>query len=271
MALLSMRGIGKSYRTPRGTRCVLRDLDLEVEEGELVAIVGASGAGKTTLVSLIAGLVAPDAGEIVFAGRPVRGPGPERGIVFQNYSLLSWMSVLDNVLLAVDAVSRQRSAAARRARAEELIRLVNLEPAMGKRPHQLSGGMRQRVAVARGLAMEPRLLLLDEPFSALDALTRATLQDELARIWAQQRTTMILITNDVEEAVLLADRIHPLTPGPAARLEGEIPVSISRPRLRRRLNGDPAYHAARRQVVECLTRQRQAGGARAAAPEVRCA
>jgi nitrate/nitrite transport system ATP-binding protein len=271
MPLLSVRRVTKSYATPRGTHCVLRDLDLEVEEGELVAIVGASGSGKSTLVSLIAGLVAPDAGEIVFAGQPVQGPGPERGIVFQNYSLLSWMNVLDNVQLAVDAVSRQRSATERRARAEELIRLVNLEPAMLKRPHQLSGGMRQRVAVARGLAMEPRLLLLDEPFSALDALTRATLQDELARIWAQQQTTMVLITNDVEEAVLLADRIHPLTPGPAARLEREIAVPIPRPRVRRALNNDPAYHTARRQVVEFLVRQRQAGAARAAAAEVRCA
>jgi len=267
MALLSLRRVAKSFATPGGSTCVLRDLDLDVHEGELVAIVGASGSGKTTLVSLIAGLIAPDAGEILFDGQPVQEPAPERGIVFQNYSLLSWMSVLDNVQLAVDAVSRQVPAAQRRARAEELIRLVNLGAAMHKRPHQLSGGMRQRVAVARGLAMEPRLLLLDEPFSALDALTRATLQEELARIWLERRTTMILITNDVEEAVLLADRIHPLMPGPAARLGPEIAVPLPRPRARRRLNDDPAYRAIRRQVLECLVHHRQAGAARSAEPE----
>ncbi len=267
MALLRLQGVTKSYAGAAGAHCVLRDLDLEVREGELVAIVGASGSGKTTLVSLIAGLTMPDAGVIEFDGAPVREPSPQRGIVFQNYSLLSWMSVVDNVQLAVDAVSPQRSAAQRRARAEELVRLVNLEAAMHKRPQQLSGGMRQRVAVARGLAMEPRLLLLDEPFSALDALTRATLQEELARIWLQRRTTMILITNDVEEAVLLADRIHPLTPGPGARLGPEIAVPIARPRSRRRLNSDPGYHAVRRQVVEFLTRQRQSRGAGASEPE----
>jgi nitrate/nitrite transport system ATP-binding protein len=259
MALLSLRRVAKSFATPGASTSVLRDLDLDVHEGELVAIVGASGSGKTTLVSLIAGLIAPDAGEIVFDGRPVRGPAPERGIVFQNYSLLSWMSVLDNVQLAVDAVSRQVPAARRRARAEELIRLVNLGAAMHKRPHQLSGGMRQRVAVARGLAMEPRLLLLDEPFSALDALTRATLQEELARIWLERRTTMILITNDVEEAVLLADRIHPLTPGPGARLGPAIRVPIARPRSRRRLNSDAAYRAVRREVIAFLLHQRHGG------------
>ena len=258
MALLTLSGVNKSYGSGAAAHCVLRDLDLEVREGELTAIVGASGSGKTTLVSLIAGLIMPDAGTIVFDGKPVREPDPQRGIVFQNYSLLSWMSVRDNVQLAVDAVSPGRPAAERRARAEELVRLVNLEPAMHKRPHQLSGGMRQRVAVARGLAMEPRLLLLDEPFSALDALTRSTLQEELARIWVQRRTTMILITNDVEEAVLLADRIHPLTPGPGAKLGPEIAVPIARPRARRKLNGDPIYHAVRRQVVAFLAGQHQA-------------
>jgi nitrate/nitrite transport system ATP-binding protein len=265
--LLSLRGVGKSYDTRRGSRRVLHDLDLDVDEGELVAIVGASGSGKTTLVSLIAGLLLPDEGEILFGGRPVREPGPERGIVFQNYSLLSWMSVLDNVRLAVDAVSTLTSGVARRERAEELVRLVGLEAAMHKRPHQLSGGMRQRVAVARGLAMEPRLLLLDEPFSALDALTRTGLQDELARIWVQRRTTMILITNDVEEAVLLADRIHPLTPGPGAHLGAEIAVDIERPRNRRRMNNDTAYHAARRQVIDFLAHQRRAPAA--VAPDTR--
>jgi nitrate/nitrite transport system ATP-binding protein len=255
MAFLELRGVSKSYATPRGQHCVLKDLDLNVAEGEFVCIVGHSGSGKTTLVSLIAGLTKPDAGEMRLAGEPIRGPGPDRGIVFQNYSLLAWMTVFENIHLAVNAVSRA-STAQKRARTEQLIAMVNLMPAMHKRPHQLSGGMRQRVAVARGLAMNPRLLLLDEPFSALDALTRATLQTELGRIWMEERKTVVMITNDVEEAILLADRIYPLTPGPGACLGAGIAIDIPRPRSSRSLNLDPAYRRARRAIVEILLHQR---------------
>jgi nitrate/nitrite transport system ATP-binding protein len=166
-------------------------------------------------VSLIGGLLAPDRGSITLDGALVTEPGPERGIVFQQYSLLPWMSVFDNVALAVDAVNKGLPAPERASITEELITLVNLAPARWKRPRELSGGMRQRVAVARGLAMKPKLLLMDEPFSALDALTRATLQDELLKIWNARRSTVILVTNDVDEAILLADRIYPMTPGPA--------------------------------------------------------
>jgi nitrate/nitrite transport system ATP-binding protein len=260
MGFLEVRGISKSYDTPRGRQVVLRDLDLDVAEGEFVCIVGYSGSGKTTLVSLIAGLTQPDMGEIRLAGEPIHGPGPDRGIVFQNYSLLAWMTVFENVYLAVDAVSPQRSTAQKRERTDQLIHMVNLGAAAHKRPHELSGGMRQRVAVARGLAMDPKLLLLDEPFSALDALTRATLQRELARIWMAERKTVVMITNDVEEAILLADRIYPLMHGPAARLGPEIVVDIAHPRSSRGLNLHPSYHHVRHAIVDFLVSQRNGNG-----------
>jgi nitrate/nitrite transport system ATP-binding protein len=213
MAYLEVCGLRKSYRARGGVTPVLGGVDLSLDAGEFVAVVGYSGSGKTTLVSLIAGLLTPDGGEIRLDGAPVTGPGPERGIVFQQYSLLPWLSVRGNVALAVDAVNPTLPTATRRRLTDELIALVNLTPAAWKRPRELSGGMRQRVAVARGLAMQPKLLLMDEPFSALDALTRATLQDELVRIWSERRTTVMLITNDVDEAILLADRVLTMRDG----------------------------------------------------------
>ena len=261
MAYLEICGLRKSYVTPRGTTDVLGGVDLALEEGELVGIVGYSGSGKTTLVSLVAGLLAADGGTIVLDGQAVHEPGPERGVVFQQYSLLPWMTVYENVALAVDAVNPDLDAAARRRLTEEFVALVNLTPATRKRPRQLSGGMRQRVAVARGLAMRPKVLLMDEPFSALDALTRAILQDELLRIWNERRTTVILITNDVDEAILLADRIYPMTAGPAAVLGPPIEVGLPRPRERRHLSLSPAYQKARQAIVEFLRASRPAGAA----------
>jgi nitrate/nitrite transport system ATP-binding protein len=256
VAYLDVRGLGKSYVTRARTTHVLGGVDLGVDEGEFVAIVGYSGSGKTTLVSLLAGLIAPDAGEIVLDGVRVSGPGPERGVVFQQYSLLPWMTVYDNVALAVDAVNPGTSAAERRRTTEALIALVNLTAARDKRPRELSGGMRQRVAVARGLGMAPKLLLMDEPFSALDALTRATLQDELTRIWGERRCTVVLITNDVDEAILLADRIYPMTPGPGAVLGAPIEVGLPRPRSRRHMSLTPAYQKARQALVDFLRSRR---------------
>ena len=258
MPYLDVRGLEKSFVTPRGTTRVLGGVDLALEEGEFVAVVGYSGSGKTTLVSLIGGLLVPDAGSIVLDGARVTGPGPERGIVFQQYSLLPWMTVYDNVALAVDAVSADLPRGERRRLTEELIGLVNLTPAMAKRPRELSGGMRQRVAVARGLAMRPKVLLMDEPFSALDALTRATLQDELLRIWSERRTTVVLVTNDVDEAILLSDRIYPMTPGPGAVLGPAIEVGLARPRERRHMSLSPAYQKARQGLVEFLRACRRA-------------
>jgi nitrate/nitrite transport system ATP-binding protein len=257
MSFLELKGVGKSF----GGRPVLAGVDLSVEEGGFVAVVGMSGSGKTTLMSMIAGLVRPDEGEVLLEGRPVREPGPDRGVIFQNYSLLPWMTVYENVFLAVDAVAPKASPEEKKARTERYIRMVKLDKAARKTPRELSGGMRQRVCVARGLAMDPRILLLDEPFSALDALTRATLQDELARIWSQDKKTVLMITNDVDEAVLLADKIYPLTPGPGARLGDPISVDIPRPRERKRLSLMPAYQKVRREIVHFLTSSRTATSA----------
>jgi nitrate/nitrite transport system ATP-binding protein len=260
MAFLQLQDVRKSYQTPKDRYLVLQGIDLAVEHGEFVAIVGYSGSGKTTLLSLIAGLITPDEGEILLDGVPIHGPGPDRGIVFQNYSLLPWLTVFENIYLAVDAVSAGCSTHAKRLRTEQWVRLVHLEEAMAKRPHQLSGGMRQRVAVARGLATNPKLLLLDEPLSALDALTRSILQDELARIWMEQQKTVVMITNDVEEAIRLAERIYPLTPGPGATLGPEIPVPIPHPRSRRLLSLDPVYQRVRRELTEFLIKARNRRG-----------
>jgi nitrate/nitrite transport system ATP-binding protein len=253
-AFLELRGVRKAFPRARGRADVLAGVDLAVNEGEFVAVIGASGSGKTTLVSLVAGLLMPDDGEILLDGVPVRAPGLDRGVVFQSYSLLPWLTVLENVQLAVDAARPDWSAPARRTRAEYWVRLVGLAAAMAKRPAELSGGMRQRVAVARGLAAEPRVLLLDEPFSALDALTRSTLQTELARILTCERRTMLLITNDVDEACLLADRIHVLVPvseGGHVLADG-IAVDLPRPRARTALNRQVEYQRIRREILARL-------------------
>jgi nitrate/nitrite transport system ATP-binding protein len=248
MPLLELKNACKAF----GGNSVLRDINLSVEEGEFVAIIGYSGSGKTTLVNLLTGLLRPDSGEANFQGKPIAGPGPDRGIVFQNYSLLPWMSVFENVHLAVSQVFPQLSAAAQAERTEHYLKMVNLSHARDKRPAALSGGMRQRVSVARALAMDPKVLLLDEPLSALDALTRATLQDEIERIWEADRKTVVLITNDVDEGLLLADRIIPLTPGPGATLGPSIAVTFGRPRDRKAINHDPAFKALRLEIIDFL-------------------
>jgi nitrate/nitrite transport system ATP-binding protein len=248
--LLELREVEKSF--PGRAKPVLTHLSVSIPEGQFATIVGCSGAGKTTFISLLAGLLTPDRGEMRFSGQPLGGPGPERAVVFQNYSLLPWLTVLDNVALAVSAAAPHLSRRAVSDHARYFIDLVKLSAAADKRPRELSGGMRQRVALARALAMEPRLLLLDEPLSALDALTRATLQDELARIWGETKTTVIMVTNDIDEAILLADRVYPLTRGPAATLGQPIDIALPRPRTRKRLSLVPEYQQARRQIVSFL-------------------
>lgn len=252
MAMLELSGVHKGYGEGATRNEILSDVDLAVEEGEFLAIVGFSGSGKTTLISLLAGLIAPDAGTVEMNGQPVRGPGPERGVVFQSYALLPWLTVRGNVLLAVRSAHRDASRSDRIDLADRYIDLVGLTPAREKRPRELSGGMRQRVAVARGLALDPEVLLLDEPLSALDALTRATLQDEIESIWRQDRKTVVMITNDVDEAILLADRIIPLKPGPRATLGPCFPVPLDRPRDRTRINHDPDFKKIRTQVTQYL-------------------
>jgi nitrate/nitrite transport system ATP-binding protein len=252
MALLELKSVRKGYGDANHRTEVLDDINLAVEEGEFVAIVGFSGSGKTTLVSLIAGLLEPDAGEVTLKGAPIKGAGPDRGLVFQNYSLAPWLTVTANVALAVDAVFKDSSRAERAARVRRYIDLVGLSHAAERRPSELSGGMRQRVAVARALAIDPAILLLDEPLSALDALTRARLQDEFEEIRAQEGKTIVLITNDVDEAILLADRIIPLKPGPKATLGPSFKVTIPRPRNRMELNGDPTFKRLRAEITKYL-------------------
>jgi nitrate/nitrite transport system ATP-binding protein len=252
---LELRGVAKSYGSGAQSTTVLRDIDLSIPEGEFLAIVGFSGTGKTTLISLIAGLISPDAGEVLVNGKPVTGPGPDRGVVFQSYSLMPWMSVRENVALAVDQVFGNLPKAERRARIEKYVDMVGLTPALHKRPAELSGGMRQRTSVARALAADPDVLLLDEPLSALDALTRSKLQDEIVQIWDRERKTCILITNDVDEAIFMADRIVPLKPGVGdggATLGPEFIVDLPRPRDRRAMNHDPAFVRLRRDVTQYL-------------------
>ena len=248
MAYLELKNLGKNF----GGSAVLQDINLSVEKGEFVAIVGFSGAGKTTLLSLLAGLLRADSGTLILNDLEITQPGPDRGIVFQNYSLLPWLSVHENILLAVDAVNPNWSANKKKEHVAKYIAMVNLTPARDQRPGQLSGGMRQRVSVARALAMDPQILLLDEPLSALDALTRATLQDELSRIWSENKKTVVMITNDPDEGIYLADRIIPLTAGPGATLGPSFQIEIPRPRDRKSINHDPHFKQLRREVVEFM-------------------
>jgi len=238
---------------PVNTRVdVLKDVNLKVAQNEFVAVIGFSGAGKSTLVSLLAGLEQPTAGEVRMDGEKVLRPGPRRGVMFQSYSLLPWLTVYGNIQLAVKQVFPKYSKAEVREHVERYIEMVHLTPARDKRPHELSGGMRQRVSLARTLSMQPEVLLLDEPLSALDALTRAVLQDEILQIWEQEKKTVVLITNDVDEAILMADRIVPLTMGPEATLAEPFPVTLARPRDRRTLTDQPEYQQLKAEITSYL-------------------
>ncbi|HEY4365287.1 MAG TPA: ABC transporter ATP-binding protein [Bryobacteraceae bacterium] len=263
MALIELRGIGKSY----GKRDVLRGVSLAVEEGEFVSIVGASASGKTTLMKIASGLVAPDEGEVLIAGAAVTGFPRNTAVVFQNYSLLPWLSAVENVRLAVESSFPEWSKAKHTEQAVKYLEMVGLGAATLKKPSQLSGGMRQRVAIARAFAVEPRILLLDEPFGALDALTRLTLQQELARLCQAQepRATALMITNSVDEAILLSDRIVALGRGPGASLSEAVPVSLARPRAADLMMHDEEAIWVRGQVSEFLASSGDGGAAKRAA------
>jgi nitrate/nitrite transport system ATP-binding protein len=253
MSYLELKNVSKDF----GGSPVLKDINLSVEKGEFVAIVGFSGAGKTTLISLIAGLLKPGTGSLKLNDLEITQPGPDRGIVFQNYSLLPWLTVFENILLAVEAVNPNWTADKLKEHVEKYIAMVNLTPAREKKPGELSGGMRQRVSVARALAMDPQILLLDEPLSALDALTRAVLQDEISRIWSENKKTVVMITNDPDEGIYLADRIIPLTAGPNATLGPSFQVEIPRPRDRKSINHDAHFKQLRREVVDFMLNSKQ--------------
>ncbi|VWX60211.1 ABC transporter ATP-binding protein [Sphingorhabdus sp. 109] len=253
LPILSLNNVSKSFVDGSGIRTdVLDNINLDVAEGEFIAILGFSGAGKTTLINCIAGLAEADSGEVLVKGAPCEGPGKDRGLVFQSYSLFPWLSVEANVALAVDAVHQDKSREERAALVRQKIELVGLDHAMDRKPAQLSGGMRQRVAVARALAMEPEILLMDEPLSALDALTRAKLQDEIERIRKHEKRTIVLVTNDVDEALLLADSVAILTPAPSATIGKIFDVDIERPRQREAMNEDAAYKTLRNKIVGYL-------------------
>ncbi len=256
--------VGQTFRTKTGLFTALRDINLTVARGEFVALIGHSGCGKSTLLNLIAGLTKPSSGTLLCANREINGPGPERAVVFQNHSLLPWLTCFDNVHLGVERVfgdsgrvgGPAENKAQLKARTHAALDLVGLGHAAQKRPGEISGGMKQRVGIARALAMEPKVLLMDEPFGALDALTRAKLQDELLEIVARTKSTVVMVTHDVDEAVLLSDRIVMMTNGPAATIGEVLAIDLPRPRRRVELAEDARYIGYRKAVIDFLyTRQ----------------
>jgi nitrate/nitrite transport system ATP-binding protein len=250
---LQIEDAGMVFPTKRGPFVALRDINLEVQRGEFVTLIGHSGCGKSTLLNLVAGLTTPTSGVLLLEERELKGPGPDRGVVFQNHSLLPWLSCLDNVLLAVERVFGEKENKAQlRERALAALELVGMSHAVAKRPHEISGGMKQRVGIARALAMQPKMLLMDEPFGALDALTRARLQDELLKIVASTGATVMMVTHDVDEAVLLSDRIVMMTNGPAATIGEVLRVDLPRPRDRVVLAENRDYVQYRKAVIDFL-------------------
>ncbi|WP_058242942.1 ABC transporter ATP-binding protein [Thalassovita autumnalis] len=250
MSMISFKNLCKSYGEGQHRQEVLKDINLEVEEGEFLVLLGFSGSGKTTLINMMAGLDQPTSGQITFKGEPIKGPGPERGVIFQSYSLMPWLTVAGNVGLAVDTIFPGLSKKDRAAKVAHYVKMVGLSHAMTRRPAELSGGMRQRVNVARALAMNPEVLLLDEPLSALDALTRANLADEILEIWEDDKKTCVLITNDVDEAIIMADRIIPLNPD--GTLGAPFKVSIPRPRDRMAMNHHDGFKKLRGDITKYL-------------------
>ena len=262
---IEISGVEQTFKTRKGLFPALRDIPLTVAKGEFVALIGHSGCGKSTLLNLIAGLTTPTAGVLLCANREIAGPGPERAVVFQNHSLLPWLTCYENVYLAVERVfgagsktvgAPSENKAQLKARTDAALALVGLSAAAHKRPGEISGGMKQRVGIARALSMEPKVLLMDEPFGALDALTRAKLQDELLEIVARTQSTVVMVTHDVDEAVLLSDKIVMMTNGPAATIGEVLAVDLPRPRKRVELAEDPQYVHYRKAVIDFLyTRQ----------------
>jgi nitrate/nitrite transport system ATP-binding protein len=261
---IEIQNVEQTFKTAKGPFQALQNINLNVAKGEFVALIGHSGCGKSTLLNLIAGLTMPTHGSLICANREIGGPGPERAVVFQNHSLLPWLTCYENVYLAVERVFgetreagiRAESKAQLKARTDAALALVGLTPAAQKRPGEISGGMKQRVGIARALSMEPKVLLMDEPFGALDALTRAKLQDELLGIVAATHSTVVMVTHDVDEAVLLSDRIVMMTNGPSATIGEILDVKLARPRNRVALVEDAEYVHCRKAVIDFLyTRQ----------------
>lgn len=250
---VQIENVQMTFETRQGSFIALKDIDLKIAPGEFISLIGHSGCGKSTLLNLIAGLLLPTEGVMLCADREIAGPGPDRGVVFQNHSLLPWLTCLENVYLAVERVfGANESKAQLTQRSRDALELVHLTHAENKYPHEISGGMKQRVGIARALSMQPKVLLMDEPFGALDALTRAHLQDELMKIVAATKSTVVMVTHDVDEAVLLSDRIVMMTNGPAATIGEILTVDLPKPRDRLALANDAKYHSLRGAVLEFL-------------------
>jgi len=249
---LALENISKSYPTPEGPYTVLEGIDLAVNKGEFICLIGHSGCGKTTLLNMVSGFSRPTIGEVRLQGKRITRPGPERMVVFQNYALLPWKTAFENVYLAVNSVYPEKPRREKLEIVREHLAMVGLEDAANKKPGQLSGGMKQRVSIARALSIYPQVLILDEPFGALDAITREELQDELLKIWSQHRVTVMMITHDIDEALLLADRVVMMTNGPHAQIGEIMDIPFPRPRNRTQLMEDPQYYTLRNHALDFL-------------------
>jgi nitrate ABC transporter ATP-binding subunit len=251
-AFLEINNVSKIYDTPKGAYTVLDGVNLTVNEGEFVCVIGHSGCGKSTLLDMVSGFRQPTSGDVKLKGQTIERPGPDRMVVFQNYCLLPWKTVFENVYLAVKAVYPEKPESEKKELVQKHLAMVGLEEAASKRPHQISGGMKQRVSIARALATYPQMLILDEPFGALDAITKEELQEELLQIWTEHRVTVMMITHDIDEALFLADRVVMMTNGPSAKIGEIMDVPFDRPRNRSQIMDDPRYYTLRNEALDFL-------------------
>jgi nitrate ABC transporter ATP-binding subunit len=251
-SFLEINNVSKVYDTPKGAYTVLDGVNLTVNEGEFVCLIGHSGCGKSTLLDMVSGFRQPSSGDVKLKGQTIERPGPDRMVVFQNYCLLPWKTVFENVYIAVKAVYPEKSEAEKKELVHKHLAMVGLEEAANKRPNQISGGMKQRVSIARALATYPQMLILDEPFGALDAITKEELQEELLQIWTEHRVTVMMITHDIDEALFLADRIVMMTNGPSAKIGEIMDVPFDRPRNRSQIMDDPRYYTLRNEALDFL-------------------
>ena len=250
--LLRFEGLGKTYPTPTGPYPVLENVNLEVQQGEFICVIGHSGCGKSTLLNMVSGFATPTSGAVLLNGKPIEKPGPDRMVVFQGYALLPWLTAYENVYLGIDSVKPKLAKSEKHAITLEHLELVGLTTAAEKKITQISGGMKQRVAIARALAIRPEVLILDEPFGALDAITKEELQEELLKIWNTQKCTVLMITHDIDEALFLADRLVMMTNGPAAGIGEVLTIPFPRPRSREDIMEDPLYYEMRNQALDFL-------------------
>lgn len=251
-SFLTIDNVSKVYPTKNGPFTVLDGVNLTVQEGEFICVIGHSGCGKSTLLNMVSGFAFPTEGEVKLQGNPITQPGPDRMVVFQNYALLPWRTAFENIYLAVHAVHPQKSKAEKTSIVREHLAMVGLADAADKKPPQMSGGMRQRVSIARALAIRPKVLILDEPFGALDAITKEELQEELLKIWNDHRCTVLMITHDIDEALFLADKLVMMTNGPAAKIGEVMEIPFPRPRDRARIMEDPEYYKLRNHALDFL-------------------